>query len=478
MTEAGHTAVAEAIDLTQAERILVVDDRPEVLRVVDRTLGEHYRCQFASSVVEAREKLAGETFHLVLCDIQMPGESGLVLIEEITEQYPDTAVVLVTGVDDPDVAEKTFGLGAHGYLVKPFWPGQLLITTMNALRQRELEMARKAHNRTLEERMQLLMDMAPVPIYIKDTESRYMLANRVAQEVAGLAPGELIGKTDAAIMSPEATRYVRESDRRVLDGGRTYTSEETVEMGGQEKSFLTVKFPYVNDLGEVIGVSGISADITAQKEAERLQAELTVAQKQAIEDLRASQQETVDRLTRAIEMHDANTGEHVSRMAVIAAFLGEKMGLDREEVWLLRAAAPMHDVGKIATADQILRKTGPLTDEERLEMQRHTTIGHQILADSDSELLQMAATIALSHHERYDGSGYPRGLKDGDIPLVGRIVAVADVFDALLSDRSYRPAMSVDEATKLIEEGRGTHFDPQIADILLGHLDEALALRG
>ncbi len=112
--------------------------------------------------------------------------------------------MLVTGVDDPDVAEKTFGLGAHGYLVKPFWPGQLLITTMNALRQRELELAQKAHNRTLEERMQLLMDRAPVPIYIKDTERRYMIANRVAQEIAGLAPGELIGLTDAAIMSPEA----------------------------------------------------------------------------------------------------------------------------------------------------------------------------------------------------------------------------------------------------------------------------------
>ncbi len=197
MTEAGNAAVAEVGESTQGERILAVDDRPEVLRLVDRTLGEHYRCQFASSVAEAREKLADETFHLVLCDIQMPGESGLVLVEEITDQHPETAVVLVTGVDDPEVAEQTFRLGAHGYLVKPFWPGQLLITTMNALRQRDLELAQKAHSRTLEERMQLLMDMAPVPIYIKDTESRYVLANRVAQESAGLAPGELIGKTDA-----------------------------------------------------------------------------------------------------------------------------------------------------------------------------------------------------------------------------------------------------------------------------------------
>ena len=468
----------ETTETPQAERILAVDDRPEVLRLVDRTLGAHYRCEFASGVAEGRGRLAEEAFHLVLCDIQMPGESGLVLVEEITERYPETAVVLVTGVDDPDVAEKTFGLGAHGYLVKPFWPGQLLITTMNALRQRELELAQRAHNRTLEERIQLLMDKAPVPIYIKDRDCRYLLANRVTQEVGGLAPGELIGLTDEAFMSPEAARGVHETDRRVLDEGETYTGEETVEVEGQERTFLTVKFPYADDLGEVVGVTGISADITAQKEAERLQAELTVAQQKAIDDLRASQRETVDRLTRAIEMRDTNTGEHVSRMAAIAACLGEKMGLDQEEVWLLRAAAPMHDVGKIATPDEILHKAGPLTDEERAEMQLHTTIGHQILADSDSELLQMAATIALTHHERYDGSGYPAGLVDGDIPLVGRIVAVADVFDALLDDRSYRPAMSVEDAVGLIEEGRGTQFYPQIADILLGHLDEALALRG
>ncbi len=177
-------------------------------------------------------------------------------------------------------------------------------------------------------------------------------------------------------------------------------------------------------------------------------------------------------------MHDAETGAHVNRMAAIAALLGEGMGLGPEQVLLLRAAAPMHDVGKIATPDEILRKPGPLTDEEREEMQRHTTVGHEILAGSDSELLQMAARIALTHHERYDGSGYPRGLRGEEIPIEGRIVAVADVFDALLSDRSYRPAMSVEEATDVIRNGSGTHFDSEIAELLLDHLDQAIALRG
>ena len=152
-------------------------------------------------------------------------------------------------------------------------------------------------------------------------------------------------------------------------------------------------------------------------------------------------------------MHDAETGRHVSRMASTAAYLADQLGMDDEQVTLLRAAAPMHDVGKVATPDEILRKPGPLTPQEREEMQRHTTVGYEILSGSDSELLQMAASIALTHHERWDGSGYPNGLKGEEIPVEGRIVAVADVFDAMLSDRCYRPALPVKRGHRDDHEG-------------------------
>jgi putative two-component system response regulator len=147
-------------------------------------------------------------------------------------------------------------------------------------------------------------------------------------------------------------------------------------------------------------------------------------------------------------------------------------------VRLLRIAAPMHDVGKIAITDQILRKPGPLTADERTEMQRHAMIGHEILSGADSELLRVAATIARTHHERFDGSGYPEGLAGNDIPVEGRITAVADVFDALLSDRCYRPAFPIGEAIEIVTAGRGSQFDPMIVDILVDHLDEALSVRG
>jgi putative two-component system response regulator len=462
-----------------AASILATDDRPEVLRLIDRSLSDRYACELAGSVEEARGRLAAnDSLQLALCDIEMPGESGLVMVEEIARDYPDMAIVLVTGVDDSEVAGRAFELGAHGYLVKPFWPGQLLITTMNALRQRELEIAQRAHSKALEDRLQTLMDRAPVPAYIKDRERRYLLANRVAHEVAGLKPNELIGKTDAAIMSAEAERLVAESDRRILDEGVTHQAEKTLRVGGEERTFFSVKFPYVDDAGQVAGISGISTDVTDRKRAERLREELARAQQRAIEELTASRQETVERLAKALEMHDLDTGRHVKRMAATAALLGELLGLDRDRVLLLRAAAPMHDVGKVATPDSVLRKPGALTPAERQVMQRHTTVGHEILADSESELLQLAATIALTHHERWDGSGYPRGLAGEQIPIEGRITAVADVFDALLSDRCYRAALPLDDAVESIREGRGTHFDPAIVDALLANLEQALSLRG
>ena len=462
-------------------RILVTDDQPEMLRLVDNALGTQYRCEFAGSVAQAHKKLASTPFNLALCDLQMLDGSGLVLAEEITEEHPETAVVLITDKDDPEVARRAFALGGrgvHGYLVKPFWPGQLLITTMNALRRRELENFESAHRLNLEERRQTIIDMAPMPVYVKDDAYRYVFANAQADDLAGQERGQLLGKTDEAIMAPEALAHTRAVDRRILKQGTTYEAEETLGIGGVERTFQTVKFPLFDEDGRATAVCGISTDITGQNEALRLRDELAAAQQQAIDELRLSRQETVERLTKAIELHDLSTGKHVDRMARVASFLGSQLGLDDERVHLLQLAAPMHDVGKIATPSEILRKPGPLTPEEREEMKRHTTIGHEILANSESDLLRLAAIIALTHHENFDGSGYPQGLAGEEIPVEGRITAIADVFDALLSDRHYRPALTVKETVEVFKAGRGSQFDPRIVDLLLEHLDEALSVRG
>jgi putative two-component system response regulator len=183
----------------------------------------------------------------------------------------------------------------------------------------------------------------------------------------------------------------------------------------------------------------------------------------------AGHEEVVRRLSRAVEYRDAETGTHLELMSAYCGVLGEQLGFDRASI---EAAAPMHDVGKVAVPDRILFKPGRLTPDERNEMERHTEVGHDILSGSGSSLLELAATIALTHHERWDGSGYPHGLVGEEIPLAGRIAALADVFDALTSDRAYRRAFPVDDAVEMVRGGRGTEFDPQVVDAFLAALEQ------
>lgn len=190
--------------------------------------------------------------------------------------------------------------------------------------------------------------------------------------------------------------------------------------------------------------------------------ERMVAQRTA--ELVATRQQLIRRLGRAAEFKDNATGNHVVRMAHIARLIAQQAGLGPEAVQLVFQTAPMHDVGKIGIPDSILLKPGPLTPEEMKVVRQHPQIGADIIGKHDSELLATARTIALSHHERWDGSGYPQGLQGEQIPLFGRIVAIADVFDALMNQRPYKPALSAPQALAVMAEERGKAFDPRLLD--------------
>jgi putative two-component system response regulator len=185
------------------------------------------------------------------------------------------------------------------------------------------------------------------------------------------------------------------------------------------------------------------------------------------EDQRLSQEETVKRLSMAAELRDPGSGAHIERMSQYCMLLAERIGIGFDRSETIRVASQMHDVGKIAIADSILLKPGPLEPSERIEIQRHAEIGQRILAGSRSELMETAATIAWTHHERVDGRGYPQGLKGDEIPIEGRIAAIADVFDALTSDRVYRAAVGVGEAVELMKSGAGRHLDTELLDEFL-----------
>lgn len=221
-----------------------------------------------------------------------------------------------------------------------------------------------------------------------------------------------------------------------------------------------------------------------QNRLEQMVDEKTQALRLAIENLKDSQQatltahrETLHKLSAAAEFKDQDTGQHISRMSHYSALLAGKIGLPDDEVEQVLQGSPMHDIGKIGIPDSILLKPGKLDPVEWEIMKTHTTIGARILESPSSQLLETGRIIAESHHERWDGTGYPRGLAGEGIPLYGRICAVADVFDALTSRRPYKGPLSNEEALEIMAPGRGTHFDPRVYDAFLDNLEEFLEIQ-
>ncbi|QYJ99708.1 two-component system response regulator [Shewanella alkalitolerans] len=194
-------------------------------------------------------------------------------------------------------------------------------------------------------------------------------------------------------------------------------------------------------------------------------------------ELEVTRLEIIRRLGRAAEYKDNETGMHVIRMSHYARLLAREAGMSEHFCELIYNASPMHDIGKIGTPDAILKKPAKLDDEEWREMQRHAEIGAEIIGEHPDPMLEMARRIALTHHEKWDGSGYPKGLSGEEIPIEGRIVAIADVFDALTSIRPYKQAWSVEDTLALIDREAGKHFDPELVTHFKAIVDEAVKIR-
>jgi len=239
-------------------------------------------------------------------------------------------------------------------------------------------------------------------------------------------------------------------------------------LGARQIDYVLV--PLILAVGVVAGYAvSQRSRVSLEAEVERRAGDLN----RALGELETAQAETVKRLSMAVEFRDEDTGAHIERIGRFAVLLSEQIGMDADFCACMEHAAPLHDVGKVAIPDAILNKPGKLSEAERAIVETHAEEGYRLVRGSSSEILEMAATIALSHHERWDGAGYPRGLSGEAIPIEGRIVAVVDVFDALTSDRVYRRAFPVGQALEMMREQRGRHFDPVLLDAFLEVLDAA-----
>lgn len=348
-----------ALDL---KRILVIDDEEPIRRLLGYLLQTHgYETVLASDAREARQRLEEQPFALILCDVNMPGESGMDLIRTIRSEYPHTATIMVTGLDSSVLANAALEMGAFGYIIKPFESNEVLIDVANALRRRRLEMENRLHRENLED----------------------------------------VVRTRTMALQ-QALEWLERSEK----------------------------------------------------------------------ELRLSREETIQRLAIAAEYRDSATAQHIQRMSHYCEMLARRYGLTSERCDLIRTASPMHDIGKIGTPDHVLLKPGKFTQEEFNVIAQHAEIGYRILGGSDAEILKVAATIAWTHHERWDGSGYPRKLKGEAIPIEGRIAAIADAFDALTTQRVYKPAFELSHAVELMSKHRGEHFDPELLDVFFSSIDE------
>jgi putative two-component system response regulator len=323
--------------------ILVVEDEEAVRNLLARWLAnDGWHCLNASNALQALEILENQPVQVVTTDLNMPGQNGMWLLEQIAALHPDIAVLMLTAALDTQRAIDALTKGAVGYLLKPIQDKEYVFQVRKAWERVELLRERREHLRTLE--------------------------------------------------------------RRVY--------------------------------------------------------EQTVA-------LRLAQEETIHRLVMASACRDEETGAHIRRTGLLSEYLALCAGLSAADAEQMRMAAPMHDVGKIGIPDAILRKPTKLTEPEFEQMKQHTVIGARMLAGSNSPVLQLAEKIALSHHERWDGDGYPHRLAGEEIPESARILSIVDVYDAISHDRIYRPAMTEELVLEIMRRGQGTHFDPMLLTLFL-----------
>ncbi|MEN8303600.1 MAG: HD domain-containing phosphohydrolase [Campylobacterota bacterium] len=325
-----------------------------------------------------------------------------------------------------------------------------------------------------------------------DLNGKIVYVSEAFCKISKYSKDELLGKDHNIVRHEDMSDKLFKELWESVKSGNSWSGE--MKNRAKDGSFYWVYAnvePYYNTKGKAIGYHALRQNITNHKAVEELKRnlenineyledEVAARIKDIValnKDIRETQKEIIFTMGTIGESRSKETGNHVRRVAEYSRLLAEYCGIDKFYAQMLKEASPMHDIGKVGISDAILNKPGRHTPQETAVMKTHTTLGYEMLGQSDKELLQIAATISHEHHEKYDGTGYPRGLKGEEISIYARITAVADVFDALGSDRVYKKAWKDEDIFDMFKEQKEKHFDPLLVDIFLNNVDDFKKIR-
>jgi PAS domain S-box-containing protein/putative nucleotidyltransferase with HDIG domain len=423
-----------------------------------------WQVEGVASGEEALRHLAEEeAYDLVFLDYSLPQRNGLEVLEQIRQGEAPPPVVVVTVRGDEQVALEAMKAGAYDYVVK----GKGYLQRLPVVAQRAMEAHRLAVNRKLaeeallesEERYRRIVETAYKGIWMIDAESKTTYANNRMAEMLGYTVDEMKGKPLFDFMDEEWKAIAEALVDRHRQGFTEQHDFKFRRKDGTELWAIVATNPFFDREGRYAGALEMITDVTERKQAEE---EL----QQSLEKLQSTLEGTVNALISAIEMRDPYTAGHQPRVTQLACAMAKEMGLPEEQIEGIRMAGLIHDIGKMTVPAEILSKPGPLTELEYGLIKAHAQVGHDIL-NGKIDFPWPVAEIVLQHHERMDGSGYPQGLAGEEILLEARILAVADVVEAMASHRPYRPAHGLDKALEEISQNSGVLYDPQVVNACL-----------
>ncbi|MBX3179459.1 MAG: response regulator [Candidatus Hydrogenedentes bacterium] len=498
--------------MAKSERILIVDDEIVIRELMSDILtDEGFNVESAPNGVAALEILrAANDFAVLFTDIMMPEMDGIELIRKARQVAPALVPIVMTGYATLETARAAVKEGAYDYVLKPFNLSEIKMAVTNALERCRLS----NENASLREITELFRISERIAsIRTEDDLLDYVLEASLERVNARRGSLMLVSEDGQQLEVARGVGIPQDFDRAAIHVKNTISGwvaenvkplfiedirrEPTVDKLSwqlRDNSFISVPLERKssalaetqNARSKVVAVLNVTEKEGGASFSEADLKILSIMANHAaaalenvrlLRDVEDAQREIVFTLGEIVETRSQETGFHVKRVAEYCKLIGLKCGLNPSEAEVLRLASPLHDVGKVGIPDAILNKPGKLTPEEFDVIKTHATIGYDMLKVTKGHVLRAAAVIALQHHERYDGNGYPHGLAGKEIHLFGRITCIADVFDALGVKRVYKDAWDLDRILALFREERGRQFDPEITDVFFENLDEILAIR-